>query len=197
MDTICRIVPPKTVSSNIYNPTHNDTPTHQPIAHSDEFRVLILEPGSGTEEVRCRLRNVRKSWRTRYHALSYVWGDETVRDTILLGGRRTSVTTNLHSALVHLRDPKYPRMLWVDALCINQDDLKERQEQVKKMNLIYSAARKVIIWLGPETQETQGSFSMMKKASTPAFRLASEWSAEPILNLLRNSWFQQTSLAGA
>ncbi|KAH7153758.1 hypothetical protein DER46DRAFT_577590 [Fusarium sp. MPI-SDFR-AT-0072] len=46
---------------------------------------------------------------------------------------RTNVTKNLHSALLHLRDPERERMLWVDALCINQDDPKERGEQVAKM----------------------------------------------------------------
>ncbi|KAF5013065.1 hypothetical protein FDECE_892 [Fusarium decemcellulare] len=197
IDFICRVVPPRTVSGGlpqqtIYGPTHQDPAIRQPITRPNEFRVLIVEPGSGNEEVRCRIVNVRKSWRTRYSALSYTWGDESIRETIIVDGLRTSVTKNLYSALVHLRDPVSARMLWVDALCINQDDPEERDEQVKQMNAIYSAARKVIIWLGEETPETKAAFSMIQDAPKNLAEFKSPWSPLPIFSLLRNPWFQRT-----
>ena len=59
------------------------------------------------------------------------------------------ITHNLAIALRHLRHAKKPRILWIDALCINQDDLPERSAEVLEMGSIYSNARQVIVWLGP------------------------------------------------
>ncbi|KAM5353725.1 hypothetical protein ACJ41O_000375 [Fusarium nematophilum] len=77
LDAICSVVPPKTVSPEgllsdpiVYSPIHQDAPLRQPILFPDEFRILIVESGSGDEELHCRLVNVARSWRTRYDALS-------------------------------------------------------------------------------------------------------------------------------
>lgn len=58
------------------------------------------------------------------------------------------VTTNLKSALQHLRTPTMPRMIWIDALCINQEDDAERGHQVRQMDQIYRNCSRVCIWLG-------------------------------------------------
>jgi hypothetical protein len=207
LDAVCLVVGPRRVGPSqplpdedaiVYGPTHQDPPFRQPITRSDELRVFVVEPGAGTEEVRCRMLNVAQSWRTRYDALSYTWGDESVgRETIVVDGLRTSVTKNLYLALVHLRDPARPRLLWVDALCINQDDDAERDEQVQKMGSIYSSARKVVVWLGEQTRDVEGAFAMIESgaaASTSSIRAhhftAGGWS--PVFNLLRRPWFQRT-----
>jgi hypothetical protein len=87
----------------------------------------------------------------------------------------------------------------VDALCIDQDNVEERDEQVAKMDSIYSSARRVIIWLGEETEETKGSFTLLRRAhdsmgqhrnTLDDNRELEDWS--PVLNLLRRSWFQRT-----
>ena len=57
-------------------------------------------------------------------------------------------------ALQHLSFAKKPRLLWIDAICINQDDIVERSEQVNKMASIYGSARLVILWLGEEAHES-------------------------------------------
>jgi hypothetical protein len=90
-------------------------------------------------------------------------------------------------------------MLWVDALCINQADIEERDEQVKKMGSIYSKARQVVIWLGEQTQEVQEAFSILgntssvrgsrKRSFSPA-AVSGDWS--PVFNLLKRPWFQRT-----
>jgi hypothetical protein len=83
-----------------------------------------------------------------YEALSYVWGD--VRDSIpiLVDGHPVSVTKSLESAVRHLRYPDKPRTLWVDYICINQEDILERSELVAKLGSIYENADSVLIWLG-------------------------------------------------
>ena len=87
-----------------------------------------------------------------YIALSYVWGNPGERRDIRLDGHQFSVTLNLYYALLHLRDSLEVRRMglsvWIDAICINQDDLDERGAQVKKMNIIYSQALAVRAFLG-------------------------------------------------
>src|ERR1700761_9545358 len=68
------------------------------------------------------------TWPT-YRALSYVWGDENEVTPILVNGIVIQVTTNLASALRHIRDKTTEVVLWADAVCINQKDLEERKEQ--------------------------------------------------------------------
>ncbi|KAL9036760.1 MAG: hypothetical protein Q9180_004109 [Flavoplaca navasiana] len=90
-----------------------------------------------------------------YTALSYVWGDATDRQDILLDGHRFSVARSLYNALSHLRDAleveKRELHIWADAICINQDDQEERAREVKKMGLIYSQCFSDTAWLGDLT----------------------------------------------
>ncbi|KAI7248279.1 hypothetical protein KC343_g2816 [Hortaea werneckii] len=62
--------------------------------------------------------------------------------------RQLWIKPNLYDALEHLRQDDSPTTMWVDALCINQDDRKEKQGQVANMNKIYSKAARVLVWLG-------------------------------------------------
>lgn len=85
-----------------------------------------------------------------YEALSYTWGDSKKECSISCGSENIEVTANLAAALVQLRKPDTPRTLWIDQICINQDDVDERNEQVTLMGRIYSKAESVVIWLGEE-----------------------------------------------
>ena len=73
---------------------------------------------------------------------------------ILLDGRRYFVTANLESFLRHRRDAQDPIDIWVDAVCINQSDVAEKNGQIKLMSLIYMAAAKVMVWLGKEADDS-------------------------------------------
>lgn len=89
-----------------------------------------------------------------YEALSYAWGSTERSDIILANGRPLGVTNNLRLALSHLRCPDRDRILWVDALCIDQDNLRERTHQVGQMARIYGGAESVIFWLGAASYAT-------------------------------------------
>jgi hypothetical protein len=84
-----------------------------------------------------------------YEALTYFWGDQTVRRVITLDSAPVSITANLFLALQHLRRPSETRILWVDALCINQSDTAERSHQVSLMRDVYSRCARDVAWLGP------------------------------------------------
>jgi hypothetical protein len=89
-----------------------------------------------------------------YDALSYTWGGTDKTSTVTVNGKYLDVTENLHSALQHLRSEDTDRVLWVDAICIDQGNERERGHQVQQMCRIYSQAEEVIVWLGQATEET-------------------------------------------
>jgi hypothetical protein len=112
------------------------------------------------------LEDLYPSFQIIYEALSYTWGStenpetayvETSPSPSPLGGNTCltlKVSQNLALALRHLRYPDEPRTLWVDAVCINQGDITERSEQVGRMASIYRLAHRIVVWLGPEANNS-------------------------------------------
>jgi hypothetical protein len=130
------------------------------------IRVVDLQPASEDHhDVICDLRVVSLDDGPEYEALSYTWGppfeDQSLqREQILLAGSETRVTGNLFCALKRLRFSDKPRVLWVDAICINQDDISERSQQVAMMSQIYAGARRVLVWLGEDSELNDGRVSL-------------------------------------
>lgn len=100
-----------------------------------------------------------------YEALSYVWGLEVADEPIYVadeGGTNRgtlAVSRNLECALRGLRWwSGHDRTLWIDAICINQQDLLERSKQVKRMGDVYTLAHRVTVWLGPEAPDSSVAF---------------------------------------
>ncbi|KAK5677559.1 hypothetical protein LTS10_010131 [Elasticomyces elasticus] len=116
-------------------------------ASKQQIRLLHLRPGAG--DLQADLAVVDLADQPEYEALSYTWGDRTLDKSIVLGGRsRLPVTDNLWRALRGLRYRWRSRVLWVDALCIDQKNIGERSMQVAFMGQIYNVAHQVCIWLG-------------------------------------------------
>lgn len=122
-----------------------------------KIHVLDLLPHNGDEDapIKCETRTVALVDEPEYEALSYVWGDVRSLSVILVevAGSKVPVTRNLHCALRRLRLSDKTRTLWVDQLCINQDDIKEKTEQVQLMREIYSSCRTCILWQGEVPDE--------------------------------------------
>ncbi|SCO78223.1 related to heterokaryon incompatibility protein (het-6OR allele) [Fusarium oxysporum] len=118
---------------------------------SAQIRLLHLLPVTeNNDSIECRLEVVALEENPAYEALSYCWGDSSQLQEIKCNNEAFRVTENLRSALQHLRNEHTERTLWIDAICINQKDLKERQSQVKLMKDIYTKSQRVVIWLGPD-----------------------------------------------
>jgi hypothetical protein len=117
---------------------------------TDEFRLLVLHPGEYTQGINCSLIHHSLGHHKDYEALSYTWGDDASPRTIMLDGLCFQVNKNLDIALRHLRRLPHSgeRVLWIDALCINQENSEERSHQVRQMYKIYSSASRVVAWLG-------------------------------------------------
>lgn len=120
------------------------------------FRLLELLPGTDQEPLRCRLRTEQISSYPTYEAISYVWrvfNDERDDASIQCdNGHTVGITWNLKMALMSLRQEHTPRLVWADAVCINQDDLEERKEQVQCMREVFENASKILVWLGNSTE---------------------------------------------
>ncbi|GIZ44585.1 hypothetical protein CKM354_000777900 [Cercospora kikuchii] len=120
------------------------------------IRLLVLWPCSAnTDPIKCSLAVERSDTSAEYEALSYAWGKASDARTVWIGAKSYNVTQNLFMALQELRGRDgRPRILWVDAVCINQRDNEERATQVQMMTAIYQNAKRVIVWVGPESKTT-------------------------------------------
>lgn len=109
--------------------------------------------------------------RPYFATISYVWGDQGVTRQIRCGKKSVPITLSLYEALVHIRNSRTPRLLWVDSLCINQADKREKGHQVQRMHLIYGQSH-CISWLGVESENRDDLQSML-----PIIRWLSETEA--------------------
>ncbi|KAH9213642.1 heterokaryon incompatibility protein-domain-containing protein, partial [Leptodontidium sp. 2 PMI_412] len=150
-------------------------------------RLVMLERESQTPEIRCHLIPASSQDHTKYEALSYTWGDSLGDpQIILINGKRFSVTKNLHSALQRLRNGgsgKY-RCLWIDSLCIDQSNGKERSHQVAIMGQIYQNSQRVLVWLGEHNSNSEKAIEFITNYE------ASEWHA--VDHLFRRDYWVRT-----
>ncbi|KAK1720225.1 HET domain-containing protein [Colletotrichum acutatum] len=128
------------------------------------FRLLMLHPGS-TSEVSCDIfeASLDSDSIVPYEALSYAWGSIDLSASIITNGKTLCITYNLFTALTYLRDEHVSKVMWIDAVCIDQSNVAERGHQVEQMAGIYRGAEQVIIWLGPPTHETNLLLGCLKE----------------------------------
>lgn len=135
------------------------------------IRLIKLQPSDNpSSPILCRLVtypiNSDRPRAHSYECLSYVWGTEKYRKRIEVDSGEAVLnfpaTPNLYEALLHIRDPFFEQILWIDAICINQDDDEEKATQVAAMARIYGLAKRVVVWLGPEAEESTLAFEELR-----------------------------------
>jgi len=126
------------------------------------IRLLHVEPGYDPW-ISCKLTAVPLASAPAYKALSYMWGSPENPHKILNSGKPVAVTANLYSALRRLRHPDRELVIWIDAVCIDQENIPERSEQVRMMTDIYYGAEEVLVWLGEETELAKAAFRLLGK----------------------------------
>lgn len=134
----------------------------------NEIRLLTLHEGKFQANIRISIHSVplNPDNPPTYEALSYVWGSPETSIDIQVGLRSLAITKNLAEALPYLRYEDKPRVLWIDAICVNQQDLTERSRQVKRMADLYRLADRVVVWLGPEEKESGHGLRVMEELSS-------------------------------
>jgi hypothetical protein len=151
--------------------------------------LLRLLPGKDEpENVQCELfeYTLRESNATShlYEALSYVWGSEADPKFITVDDQKLAVTQNLYAVLLRLRDYNIPRIIWVDAVCINQGDDKEKEHQIRLLPAIYAKANRVAVWLGEAYHDSDQALEAIRLASIESTGL---FNAEPSQQTVRRA----------
>lgn len=159
---------------------YNDATLLSPGAH---FRILHLHSSSeDTSPIICDITCHHISSRQHFIALSYVWGsnDRTHRATI--GGQDSPLTASLDEAVRQIRSRDEVVAVWIDQICINQDDSTEKNGQVALMRRIYTAAAQVLVWLGQEADDSDAVMELWHDVGLEARRLGREryWTNEAI-----------------
>jgi serine/threonine protein kinase len=141
-------------------------------------RLLRLIRGQYMDAIECELFEASIDQSNNgipYSALSYTWGSTQDLAAITVNGSIVDVTMNLYIALQHLRQEDEDRILWIDAICIDQKNLLERSHQVQHMGSIYKEAEQVVIWLGYGTKETDLVMDSMKRLQESNLRVEGNW----------------------
>lgn len=171
-----------------------------------ETRLLVVTPGPPEDtSISVSLEQCLPQLAQPYDALSYVWGDQKTKTTISLNGKPFDITLNLHWALRRTRHRHQTRLIWADALCINQLDLHERSQQVAMMGSIFSHARNVLVCVGdpPKNGEDKDVASLMngfallwgRHPNIPALRQDDPLRDDPrwrsVANFMSLPWFRR------
>jgi hypothetical protein len=162
----------------------------------NRIRLLRLLPHQDRNaDIQCELFEyiLDDSYSHLYETLSYVWGDANDKLPIFIHGNRFHVTVNLHAALSQLRNHSLERILWIDAICINQNDQLEKELQILSMATIYSQAYRVLVWLGAAADDSDLVFKEIRSFEGRISMSASdkEQFESAGLALLQRPWFRR------
>ncbi|TGO54994.1 hypothetical protein BCON_0098g00160 [Botryotinia convoluta] len=137
---------------------------HAPLPSSNFIRLVKIGPRNDEKELiqlslhQTRLRNAPK-----YEALSYEWGTQTCDKPVLCDGQELRVKANLAAALERLQLADESRWMWIDAICIDQENILERNQQVTIMRDIYALSDRVLIWIGDDLAYSKQAFETISK----------------------------------
>ena len=146
--------------------------SYQALSNADTIRLVVLEPArSEAAPLKCSIATTSLAQQhLEYYAVSYFWGDQQVTQPLEIRDQagHTShlrVTPNVDEVLRRFRSPKGQQRLWIDAVCINQDDELEKAQQIPEMGRIYGQAKEVFIWLGPGHFHTGLTMSFLRQVN--------------------------------
>ncbi|CAP70592.1 uncharacterized protein PODANS_3_6560 [Podospora anserina S mat+] len=179
----------------------SDIYQYLPLAAPTSIRLLCLLPAEDpTSPIHCRVLDYNLSipgGTHLYEALSYAWGQGGENQHhVVVDGKELAVTPNLHAALLHLRNAQLQRILWIDAICINQRDIPEKTKQIQLMAQIYSKAARVIVWLGEAEDDGDKALEQLRQLASDDTKDGDTPNRE-VISLLRRSWFRRIWVAAA
>jgi len=181
--------------------------SYKKLAHLRSIRLLKLQPASRRDqEIVCELiekdLDDKKESKFEYEALSWSWGtgpwDEKIKIREADEAYMFTVAPSIVQALTALRQKRRVRVLWVDAICINQNEPTEKNHQVPMMSSIYGSAKKVCIWLGEGDTDSRIAIDFIKQEVLKlqgfdelceSQEATAKWKA--MLNLMKRSWFSR------
>lgn len=170
---------------------------HTPLTARD-IRIFSLNPGEGKDPITGSLAITSLDQPCAYDALSYAWGSLGLTSTVQVNKSTFAITENLLDALCYIRSPTEIKVLWIDAICINQNDIRERSQQVQQMKDVFSTASKVYAWLGPSTEHTEVGMRTLESFLNAKILEDAAWRVLPpalvfqgLTDILQRPWFQR------
>ncbi|KAI1462029.1 heterokaryon incompatibility protein-domain-containing protein [Annulohypoxylon moriforme] len=152
-------------------PTIGSTFVYPPLTSPRHIRILEVQHDEDElSPLRCKLRDIDidDDARIPYAALSYTWGQPNLSEPLILDNAIKLITPNLSGALRRFRHVGRLRWIWVDAVCINQDDDEEKSVQIPFMSSIYHDASYVMVWLGDKSEDVE-SLKVLRTAVGKGF----------------------------
>lgn len=157
--------------------------SHQPLRSPRSIRVINLKGTSGglfrraqqDQSLEVELEEISLDSPPSYEALSYTWGGQELDRPLRCHGKELKITKNCEIALLRLRRPS-KRRLWIDSICIDQNNIEEKNAQIPLMGEVYGRAERVLVWLGEGTDASDRAIRYLKDVYacvTPALFLAS------------------------
>lgn len=129
------------------------------------FRLIRIQ--TGADECPLHLTIYKASFKkARYFCLSYTWQPHGPAHNVFINEKPVSIGHNLWLFLCSARSAGLDTPLWIDALCINQNDLQERNRVVSRMGDIYANAERVLIWLSKLRRNLQLFFTELQKTES-------------------------------
>jgi hypothetical protein len=171
-----------------------------PLSEDDFIRLLHLEPAESVDTplhgrlVHTTIRERANDIYAGYIALSYVWGDPSQKGSIVVEGLPVIITASLEAALRGIRHTALACRIWADALCIDQENISERNSQVILMGSIYETADHTVIFLGPLTPDAESVLSKAADLGSISEELAGNSEAVALAkrDILLRPWFKRT-----
>lgn len=145
-----------------------DCPSYQyeSLTASDHIRLINILPANRGSAIKLNIEHADINSHPEYECLSYAWGEDDHKLSVTIDDSSLLVTATLYVALEHLRHASQERKIWIDAVCINQKDIAERNSQVAIMRKIYKNATRVIVWIGPATESSEQAMEFLEMLAT-------------------------------
>ncbi|PMD37703.1 HET-domain-containing protein, partial [Hyaloscypha variabilis F] len=174
---------------------------------AEEIRlVVLLSAKNRSDPLYAHFAHESIYGNVAYQCLSYTWGTDEKTSELTLNGMTIAIRKNLENALRGLRNETSKTTIWIDAICIDQRNVKERSRQVSRMHQIYENADGVLVWLGEADEDsdlaldfiaskfrgraTESDFgSLHSTQANTASRRAHLWAA--VYRLLQRPYFRR------
>jgi hypothetical protein len=175
---------------------------YQPLQYGNSIRILVLHPSlNDSDPITCTIQHARLSDASlEFEAVSYTWGNNTQTRAIYFnnGTRELHVRQNCHSALWYLRNKYEDRLLWIDAISINQNNLQERARQVRIMDEIFDRASHVVVIIRERNASHLNLFEELMAAEEALVRTGrcirdppSDAIVQELEDFFRDPWFER------
>jgi Heterokaryon incompatibility protein (HET) len=189
----------RSCSMEVYRYSKLDSPQH--------FRILRLKRRSFFTAPSCELVQVCLDEAPPFEAISYTWGDKEPDIPLEVDGFQILVTSAVDQLLFYQRSVFGSKAFWIDAVCINQSDISEKNLQLPLMTEIYRSSTRVVVWLGPpkSTENTRIIRKIVRELSSVSFYKACGMGIDSLLQiffhdeeiafitlseLFKHSWFE-------